>query len=45
MGPWRWQIGPFAWERYGDMRPEIQFSSEPFETWRHVAWGLWRRVG
>lgn len=45
MGPWRWQIGPFAWERYDDMGDAIQFSAEPYEEWRRVVWGLWRRVG
>lgn len=45
MGPWRWQIGPFAWERYRDMGTEITFTGEDGPTWRKVVWGLWRRVG
>lgn len=44
MGPWRWQIGPFAWERYPDMGDSITFTST-YEQWDRVVWGLWRRVG
>lgn len=44
MNRWWYQLGPFAWSTLDDMGDSIEFSGT-HETWRRVAWGLWRRVG